>query len=107
VFGHVDRALAQSFRPTGMGPQVSTFSNCIARVLAGKCLGNASKDFTDASAVLTFQLFEIARTQAQVDDATLADLWAQRADAVSYMLLGDPAARLAVTPAAPPPAAGA
>lgn len=95
VFGHVDRAWGCSIKPDGLRNQLGPFRNLIDRILRGRCVGNASRDFSDRSATLSVELLEIvAPGGVAVDDETLVWTWVERNDAKSYILLGDPAVRL-------------
>ncbi|HEV2293703.1 MAG TPA: hypothetical protein VGR35_07595, partial [Tepidisphaeraceae bacterium] len=96
VIGHVERAWGCSIRPAGVrGDLLGPFRNLLSRILLGRCVGNATRDFSDRSAVLSHELLELLRTDASnVDDQTLVWNWVERNDARSYVTLGDPAVRL-------------
>jgi hypothetical protein len=99
VIGHVDRAWGYSIRPPGIGPQLVPFRNCIGRILSGQPVGHSTRDFSEKYAVLSGHLLQMLdRTQggAPPADAELATSWIERNDAQNYILLGDPAVRLAV-----------
>lgn len=95
VIGHVDRAWGCSIRPAGLQNQLGPFRNMLDRVLRGRCVGNATRDFTDRSAVLSDELLSVvAPGGVAVNDEVLVWTWVERNDAKSYILLGDPAVRL-------------
>jgi hypothetical protein len=97
VFGHVDRAWGFSIKPAGVdaGPNLAPFWNTLARVLSGKCLGNALKDMSERSASLSAELLDDTGPAASpVGDIELVSRWIERNDAQSYILLGDPGAHL-------------
>jgi hypothetical protein len=99
VLGHVDRAWGYSIRPPGVGPQLVPFRNCIGRILSGQPVGHSTKDFSEKYAVLSGHLLQkLDQTQggASTGDDELAQSWVERNDAQNYVLLGDPAVRLAV-----------
>jgi hypothetical protein len=100
--GHVDQALSYSITGTGSEAQIQPFENAIRRILSGLPVGLALKDFRDRYATLAAALsaaLEAASYVPAPDDDEIADLWVQRNDAEGYVILGDPAAKIA--PAAP------
>jgi hypothetical protein len=97
VVGHVDRAWGYSIRPPALGPQLLPFRNFLGRVLAGEPVGHATKDFSERFATLSAELLnKYDRTQPgpRPSDGGLVWEWVERNDAQSYVVLGDPAARL-------------
>lgn len=104
VVGHVDRAWGSSFIWEG-APQLATFESGLTRLLGGARLGPAVEDFNNRYAELSTQL--TARVQAIkfkeiVPPEELAGLWTANNDARSYVILGDPAVKLAVAAAEAP-----
>ncbi len=109
VIGHIDQAWGYSFQWEGAGRQLAVFESMVTRLLAGQPVGQAveylNERYAELSAELT-ALLQDERRGATVDDATLAGIWTATNDARSYVILGDPAARLALVaaPVAPQPA---
>ncbi len=104
VVGHVDRAWGSSFIWEG-AQQVATFESALTRLLAGERLGYAVEDFNNRYAELSTEL--TARIQAiqereEVPPEELAGLWTANNDARSYVILGDPAVKLAAIGATAP-----
>jgi hypothetical protein len=98
VVGHVDRAWGSSFIWEG-ARQLATFESGLTRLLGGERLGVVIEDFNDRYAELSTEL--TARIQAIkfheiVPPEELAGLWIANNDARSYVILGDPAVKLAV-----------
>ena len=99
VIGHVERAWGYSIRPPGIGPQLVPFRNCIGRILLGQPVGHSTRDISEKYAVLSGDLLQkLDQTQggAPPSDEGLASTWSERNDAQNYIVLGDPAVRLAV-----------
>jgi hypothetical protein len=102
VIGHVERAWGYSFLATSKGKErseIGTFESTITRILDGKPLGLATEYFNQRYAELgsdlSVQLEEI-ENDAKYDPYLVASLWTANNDARSYVILGDPAVRLAV-----------
>jgi hypothetical protein len=107
VLGHVERAwvhsfqpLDESFRPVGgVGPNLTMFRNCVARILSGEPVGHATREISEKYAFLSVQLLSLLTPaegrQAEAERA-LVNAWIERTDAQNYVLLGDPAVRLRV-----------
>ena len=99
VIGHVDRAWGYSIGGKVAGPQLQRFRNAVGRILTGQPVGLALLDFRDAYTALSVDLANLLgklRVGATIPDEKLAATWIGRNDAQSYVLLGDPAARLPV-----------
>ena len=99
VFGHVERAWAQSISTLGVGPQLLPFENVIGYSLIGYPLGYALKDFNERYASLSTNLGSLLERKSfglPVPDSELADRWTERNDAESYVLFGDPGTRVRV-----------
>ena len=62
------------------------------RVLRGCCVGNATRDFSERSAVLSQELIDLVTPGSgkAADDESLVWNWVERNDARAYILLGDP-----------------
>jgi hypothetical protein len=98
VVGHVDRALGYSFVWPGAGTQTEVYRSALAELGAGQPIGSALEYVGDRYAELATDLKQAvddAKEGWRVDDAMLAGLFAAWADARGFVLLGDPAARLA------------
>jgi hypothetical protein len=103
VVGHVDRAWSWSFSGlTGEWPTLRPiFKNALKRLANGYPVGYAMEFFNQCYAQLSTTLeYEVGRPAAAGGDQRIAQLWTDRNDARNYAVLGDPAARLAVGPAA-------
>jgi hypothetical protein len=99
VFGHVERAWVHSITTTGAGPQLQPFENVIGYSLIGAPLGYALKDFNERYAALSTNLGSLLERKGfglPVSDREVADRWTERNDAESYVLFGDPGARVRV-----------
>lgn len=96
--GHVDRAWAYSFL-AGTDPHIDVFRQTVEDLLLGLPVGAAMEYFNLRYAQLaTFvtALLHDERYDREVDPAEVVGLWTANNDARSYVLLGDPAVRLAV-----------
>lgn len=104
VIGHVERAWTYSFSDSYGARSVETFDSALRRVLlAGAPVGWALEFFNNRYAELATGLTEdlenIRWQNNPPDDYTLTSRWTEHNDARSYVILGDPAARLALTAA--------
>jgi len=103
VVGHVERAMSYSFAWPRAGEQIVTFVSVLRALMAGRRLGAAMEHFNNRFLALNLEL-GTARERLGYGDAVdpieLAGLWTARNDARNYVILGDPAVRLAL-PAAP------
>ncbi|HEX3127599.1 MAG TPA: hypothetical protein VH394_09725, partial [Thermoanaerobaculia bacterium] len=98
VVGHVERAWGFSFAWPGAGPQVSAFESTFRRLLDGKPVGWAMEVFNQRYAELASDLaaeVEALGFGKRLDETRLADLWTASHDARNYMIIGDPAVRVA------------
>ncbi len=99
VVGHVDRAWSCSFRWRSKEPQIGPFEDLFTALMRGEPLGAAMAPFNERWAVLSThlgqELAKLARGEA-VDNPNLLDLWTAANDVRSYVILGDPAVRVAV-----------
>ena len=105
VVGHVDRAWGSSFLWEG-AEQLTTFESTLTKLLQGDRLGFATEDFNNRYAGLSTELttrVEAVKFREIVPPEELAGLWTANNDARSYVVLGDPAVRLAVAEGSPAP----
>ncbi len=99
VVGHVERAWTWSFRwhETDV-PQPQTFESTLLSIMDGYPVGAALEYFHQRYAEMASDLVEEYRCWRDGDSASslgLARLWTAFQDARNYVLLGDPAVRLA------------
>lgn len=98
VVGHVERAWGYSFVWPGIGSQLQVFDAALTELLRGVPVGHAAEYFSDRYAALTTDLEalkEDARFGDTPDPLEMSGLWTARNDARNYVLLGDPAVRVA------------
>jgi hypothetical protein len=96
--GHVERAWGYSFMWPGAGNQTDTFENCLGALMDGSRLGPALEAFAAKHADLAVSLngeLESIKFGAKSDPVALANLWTANNDARGYVIIGDPAVRLA------------
>jgi hypothetical protein len=108
VIAHVERAWAYSFLWGQAGRQLEVFENAISSLLAGGRIGAAMEWFNTRYAELSSDLTTAIRDrrgertrpekETVAEDLELAGMWTANNDARSYVLIGDPAVRLAITP---------
>lgn len=102
VVGHIERAWGTSFTWGSAGPQLQVFEDCFKRLLSGgHPIGYALEVFNNRFAELSVELNnEIEKVRdfgKKANDVKLSNLWTANNDARNYVILGDPAARLAVS----------
>lgn len=99
VVAHVDRAWSYSFMAPGLGSHTTAFESTFDQLLEGYPVGAAMEFFSDRyaeiSTVLNSLLEDLEYPDIEVDPWDVADSWTANNDARGYLILGDPAARLA------------
>ena len=97
--GHVDRAWSCSFLWKGLAAQVTPFHSTLLALMDGVRLGAAMESMTaryaEVATELTHRMDGLRRYGKRIDDADLVGLWTATQDARAYVVLGDPAVRLA------------
>lgn len=98
--GHVDRAWSYSFMAPGLGSQTNAFESTFVELLDGLPVGAAMEYFTNRYAEISTELNTLLENMEypniEVDDWDVADKWTANNDARGYLILGDPAVRMAV-----------
>jgi hypothetical protein len=99
AIGHVERAWTHSFLWAGNQPQITVFKDVLVRLLTGHPVGSAmepmNQRYAEMSTLLT-QALEEVKLGRRADDPAIGRLWTAHHDARNYVILGDPAVRLAV-----------
>lgn len=101
VVGHVERAWTCSFR-WGNRPALAVFEGLLLRLLAGKPIGLAMEYFNGRYAELASDLTALLQEyrwetdEDQIPHLEIAKLFLNQNDARAYVIVGDPAVRLAV-----------
>jgi hypothetical protein len=111
--GHVERAYGTSFllpRDTNddpYHPSLSAFESTLTSLLTGRRLGHAMEYFgaryAEMAASLTDHLHHVQTYGERPDENELAALWIGATDARNYVVIGDPAVRLAAAAASRAP----
>lgn len=99
VVGHVDQAWGYSFDWPRAGEQLQVYESLLQCLADGGPVGAAMERLNQRHAELSVDLsyeIEEAKYGKNPDAVTLPGLWTANNDARSYVVLGDPAARLAV-----------
>lgn len=99
AIGHVERAWSYSFSWNALKEQTAVFESAIGRMLQGAPIGAAMEFFGERAAELATDLGmarEVAADKSKsANPQQLGFLWTANNDARSYVILGDPAVRLA------------
>jgi hypothetical protein len=99
VVGHVERAWSSSFLDDENNEQVLVFESALEYLLKGYRVGSAMEFFNGRYAALSTELtaaFSYRGGRGEVDPYELASMWTANNDARGYIVIGDPAVRLAV-----------
>lgn len=110
VIGHVERAWGYSFISPQGRQENQTFITAMRTLMNGDPIGVATDSsfnmrYAALSSDLSADLEELTWNPSHLSDYELAYRWTANNDARSYVVLGDPAARLPVTEPERPPAA--
>lgn len=98
VVSHVDRAWSYSYQ-RGKTTQTAVFEDALKILFAGQPLGWALEHFNSRYAELSADLSDAINRMgwgAPLQAYELATLWTENHDARNYIVLGDPAVRVAV-----------
>lgn len=101
VIGHVDRAWTYSFVSRNEKPRLSTFEECLRRLLRGEPVGRALETFNLRYAALSAEWLRLREREqleawAKPEPDEMVDTFCTWLDARSFVVLGDPAVRLPV-----------
>ena len=92
--GHVSKSWDYSFLGVnGSGTQWRTFSEVIEEILIGNCIGHSTDYLNDRWGELTMYLDMQVQNKSKKED--IVSTWIARNDCRGYVILGDPAVRLA------------
>jgi tetratricopeptide (TPR) repeat protein len=97
VIGHVEQTLGHSIGTKKAGTRIEPFVRAVETIVSGRPVGLALRDFYDKSGFLSArfaELLDMERRREYVEDKELVNVWVRHNEARSFVLLGDPAARL-------------
>jgi hypothetical protein len=98
VVGHVERAWTWSFRWPVAGGSTTVFESVLHALARGARVGTAMEDLNHRYAEIAAELSEELRQNGfgKQNDEVIAGLWTAVTDARNFVVLGDPAVRLAL-----------
>lgn len=98
VIGHVEKTFEGSIAWSGAKRHIEAFEDMLDRLLDGYPVGSAMEPFAqryaEAAVHLCGELVDLRRGKKE-DESRLARLWTASHDSRNYIVLGDPAVRLA------------
>jgi hypothetical protein len=102
---HIDRIFTTSIDTTRRGPRYQPYRNLLYSLMRGVPVGylnqhEFSRQAADLASILNERI-EYGKIGGRVKGQELVPLWIERNDASSFLVLGDPAARLRVDDLAP------
>lgn len=98
VIGQAERTWGYAFPWSGAGAQTTVFEGALGRLMSGDPVGLAVEHFDDRYTELATDLngmMDDARFGAPLDHRELAGMWTATNDARAFVVIGDPAVRLA------------
>lgn len=98
VLAHIERAWANSFEGADRSSQSQGFRDVLARLMRGDRIGSATDTFNLRWAALSVGLAEkhlALQRGEEIPLKTLGRLWIARDDARNFIILGDPAVKIA------------
>ncbi len=100
VIGHIDRAWAYGFQSAAGTTTRQNLADPLVRILRGDRVGHALDSFNQRWSVASNALLKMRAQRdgnpASVSEEKLTNKWIERDDARNYIILGDPAARVAI-----------
>jgi len=101
---HIDRLFNTSIDSGRSGPRYQPYRNILYQLMKGKPVGHLNREFSRLAAHLASDLdglVEFGKIGGKVKSKDLVPMWIERNDASSFLVLGDPAARLRVNHLSP------
>lgn len=100
VIGHVERAWGYSFLSPGAGAQAGVFEDALLQLFSGDPVGWTTESlnlkYAEWATELTGILEELEYDPGYINPYDLAQKWTAHNDSRSYVVIGDPAARLPI-----------